>query len=55
MPETKDEKIERLQKKLELYERRNLVLDAFDRMERDDLKAFREKRHAAEYAGRKRL
>ena len=50
-----DSESKRLRRKLAEYEHRDRVLDAFDRMERDDLKAFREKRHAVELAGRKRL
>jgi hypothetical protein len=50
-----DSESKRLRRKLAEYEHRDRVLDAFDKMERDDLKAFREKKHAVELAARKRL
>ena len=50
-----DSESKRLRRKLADYEHRDRVLGAFDRMERDDLTAFREKKNAVELAGRKRL
>lgn len=50
-----DSESKRLRRKLAEYEHRDRVLEAFDRMERDDLKVFREKKRATEIAGRKRL
>lgn len=50
-----DSESKRLRRKLAEYEHRDRVLDAFDSMQRDDLKAFREKKLAVEFAARKRL
>lgn len=50
-----DSESKRLRRKLAEYEHRDRVLDAFDSMQRDDLKAFREKKRAVELAARKRI
>lgn len=50
-----DSERKRLSRKVAEYEHRDRVLDAFDALEQNDLTAFREKKHAVQLAGRKRL